>query len=302
MSNGSVLAFNPVPKQANAASSCGDDEISVCTLSECRDSAGTAMRLTSRDSRQFIFIYSGSGSVELDGNTVEVRPGFSLSVPSGAICILRIGATGDGICLKIRDHYFRSQIVSMLPILAQHGAPYWQLYHTPQLFDDLAGDCKRDRRDTLMREMLAARRRIGLGCDPAVASYMLIILFEPHLIASQRHLDPDGAHHVRTSARGVVLEFKNLVEQNFTRHLQVHDYCDLLKVTPRRLSYLCTLVMGMKPLALIHERVILQAKRELMVSGKPVGTIAGELGFADVGYFSRFVKQHTGMSPVEFRR
>jgi AraC family transcriptional regulator, transcriptional activator of pobA len=48
--------------------------------------------------------------------------------------------------------------------------------------------------------------------------------------------------------------------------------------------------------------LILEAKRELSSSRKPVGAIAAALGFADVGYFSRFVKQHTGKSPNAFRR
>jgi AraC family transcriptional activator of pobA len=58
----------------------------------------------------------------------------------------------------------------------------------------------------------------------------------------------------------------------------------------------------MTPLALIHERLILETKRELLLSEKSVGAIAAALGFADVGYFSRFVKQHTGKSPIALRR
>jgi AraC-like DNA-binding protein len=59
---------------------------------------------------------------------------------------------------------------------------------------------------------------------------------------------------------------------------------------------------GIKPLTLIHERLVLQAERELLYSGKTVGTIATVLGFRDVAYFSRFIKQHTGRSPIELRR
>jgi AraC family transcriptional regulator, transcriptional activator of pobA len=122
------------------------------------------------------------------------------------------------------------------------------------------------------------------------------------LSAAKQPHDLSMESHAQMSARGIVHEFRNLVEQNFTRHLQVHDYCALLNVTPRRLSHLCTQAMSVKPLALIHERLILEAKRELLSSRKPIGAIAAALGFGDVGYFSRFVKQHTGKSPIALRR
>jgi AraC family transcriptional activator of pobA len=52
---------------------------------------------------------------------------------------------------------------------------------------------------------------------------------------------------------------------------------------------------------LISDRVIIEAKRQLYLSGKSVKEVAFELGFADEFYFSRFFKKNTGVSPVTFR-
>src|SRR5271154_6968795 len=68
----------------------GDREICVRTLSECRDATDPELRLTSRDSRQLIFVYSGAGSIELDGSAFDVRPGTAIAVPSGTLCTLRL--------------------------------------------------------------------------------------------------------------------------------------------------------------------------------------------------------------------
>jgi AraC family transcriptional activator of pobA len=280
----------------------GDGEICVRTFSECRDATDPALRLTSSDSRQLIFVYSGAGAIELNGTAFDVRPGTTIAVPSGTLCTLRLEPHAQGICLKIRDAYFRSQVLASLPALAQTSGPYWQTHYTPIVFNDLVDDSKHARRKEVMRELMATRKRFGLDCDPAVAAYMLVIMFEVQLRAAKQPRDPSMESHAQMSARGLVHEFRSLIEQNFTRHLQVHDYCALLKVTPRRLSQLCTQAMSAKPLALIHERLILEAKRELLSSRKPVGAIAAALGFADVGYFSRFVKQHTGKSPNALRR
>jgi AraC family transcriptional regulator, transcriptional activator of pobA len=280
----------------------GDGEICVRTFSECRNATDPELCFTSNDSRQLIFVYSGAGAVELDGTAFDVRPGTTIAVPSGTLCTLRVEPRAEGVCLKIRDTYFRSQVIAALPALAQTGSPYWQAHYTPIVFNDLVDDSKRARRNEMMRELMATRKRFGLGCDPAVAAYMVVIMFEVQLSAANQPRDPGMESHAQMSARGLVHEFRSLIEQNFTRHLQVHDYCALLKVTPRRLSQLCTQALSAKPLALIHERMFLEAKRELSSSRKTVGAIAAALGFGDVGYFSRFVKQHTGKSPNAFRR
>ena len=45
-----------------------------------------------------------------------------------------------------------------------------------------------------------------------------------------------------------------------------------------------------------------EARRELIYTPRTVGTISDSLGFADPGYFTRFFKRLTGVSPKDFRR
>lgn len=57
----------------------------------------------------------------------------------------------------------------------------------------------------------------------------------------------------------------------------------------------------MTPMAVINARLVLEAKRELAHSRQSIKAIAHDLGFSDVGYFSRFFRKHTRLSPSEFR-
>jgi AraC family transcriptional activator of pobA len=307
LSNTSALSVRPLsvrqaPQDGDAGAATASGEICVRTFSEYREDTSAELRLTLRDSQQWIFVYSGAGSIDLDGATFAVRSGTVIAVPSGTVCILRLDPRSEGICLRVRDAYFQSQVVTAVPALAQGTTPYWEAYYTPIVFNELTGDFNRKHRDKLRRELLTARERIGLGCDAAVAGYMLVIMFETQLIAARRPPGPGVRSDAQTGARGLVMEFRSLIEQHFLRHLQVLDYCTLLDVTPRRLSQLCAEAMGTKPLTLIHNRLVLEAKRELLYSRKSVAAIAAALGFEDVCYFSRFVKQHTGKTPIEFRR
>ena len=52
---------------------------------------------------------------------------------------------------------------------------------------------------------------------------------------------------------------------------------------------------------LIRERLVKQAKWELLHTLKPVKQVASELGFDDEFYFSRLFKRATGCAPTFFR-
>jgi AraC family transcriptional activator of pobA len=279
-----------------------DDDVTAFSISERLAHGPTELGLTAPDQRQFVFLYAGGGSIELDGTVFVLRPGATVSVPSGAFCVLRLQGHSEGICLGIRDAYFRSHVITAVPAVLQAGDRYWRAYYTPIVFNDFTGDAHRSRRDDMMRELTGTRRRLGLGCDPAVAAYMLVIMFEPHLLATRQSAPPTSLTTVQTSAPSLLLEFRNLIELHFLRHLQVHDYCEILKVTPRRLAQACRATTGQTPLSLIHDRIVLEAKRELRCSRKSISEIASALGFEDLGYFSRFIKQRTGQTPLSFRR
>jgi YesN/AraC family two-component response regulator len=52
---------------------------------------------------------------------------------------------------------------------------------------------------------------------------------------------------------------------------------------------------------MIAERIVIEAKRELYLTNKPVKTIAFELGYDDEYYFSRFFKNNADVSPQLYR-
>ena len=59
---------------------------------------------------------------------------------------------------------------------------------------------------------------------------------------------------------------------------------------------------GGSALDLVHERVLLEARRLLAYTEMPVARIAGELGFEDAAYFSRLFARKVGLAPAAYRR
>ncbi len=99
----------------------------------------------------------------------------------------------------------------------------------------------------------------------------------------------------------IVREFNYLVEGHYTRHHDVAFYAAKLNRSPKTLSNLFSLASERKPLTIIHDRIMLHARRQIVYTKLSIKEIAYGLGFEDIQTFSRFFKNRQGMSPVQYR-
>ena len=88
-----------------------------------------------------------------------------------------------------------------------------------------------------------------------------------------------------------------------TRKLQpsVASLAAELGISATQLNRLCRAQLGRGALELLHERMALEAQRQLAYTTLSVKRIGLELGFADPGYFTRFFQRLCGMSPTAWR-
>lgn len=93
-----------------------------------------------------------------------------------------------------------------------------------------------------------------------------------------------------------------LVELHFRQERQVQFYAGLLNKSPKTISNVFASYSKKKPIQIIHERVILEAKRLFTYTNKSVKEIANELGFEDAANFSSFFKNHTDQNPSDFKK
>lgn len=52
---------------------------------------------------------------------------------------------------------------------------------------------------------------------------------------------------------------------------------------------------------MINQRLLLEAKRDLVYTTMTITQVSDSLGFSEPAYFSRFFKRGTGQSPKQFR-
>lgn len=140
---------------------------------------------------------------------------------------------------------------------------------------------------------------IGLAQHELLVSYLKIILItasrlkaaeEPALLPAELPNEPF-----------ILQTLKQAIEQHFREKHAPSDYADLLSITPKALARLTKAHFNKTLSDLIAERIIMEAKRELYLTNKPVKEIAYSLGYEDEHYFSRFFKNNADVSPQLYR-
>ncbi|MGE8514863.1 MAG: helix-turn-helix domain-containing protein [Chryseobacterium culicis] len=98
--------------------------------------------------------------------------------------------------------------------------------------------------------------------------------------------------------------------RDFSRHLEIHfrekhnvaEYADLLHIAPKTLTHKFKSLNLDSPNQFIINRILLEAKRLLFYTDKPVKEIAYTLGYEDPAYFNRLFTNKTGSTPANFKK
>lgn len=92
------------------------------------------------------------------------------------------------------------------------------------------------------------------------------------------------------------------LETHFHESREVAYYAGRLNITPKYLNIVTRRVTGHPVKHLINEYVVLQLKVALSTSKKSAKELSWEYNFADLSFFCRYFKQHTGMTPLQFMK
>lgn len=259
---------------------------------------GCERELTSRTCRQYLFFHSGSGEVSLAGASHPLTAGTHAAIPNGVAARIRIDPGSRGILLATPETFLRSRV---LPVLFVPSPEHWRRYGVPFVGRLTDGEANAALRDRMLEDLEHAAERLGGFCDAAVVAYAFVVMGSAPSKSSVPQPVADRAPSDLAPAQ-LVMRFRELIETSFKSHITIEEYAQQLAVTPVRLARACKSTTNRTPLALIQERIIVEAKGELSYSQRSVAEIAYSLGFTDAAYFNRFFKQQTGEPPLQYRR
>lgn len=140
--------------------------------------------------------------------------------------------------------------------------------------------------------------RYGEEHNVVLEALFLLLLVKIYRGLASAKENPDSTPDRRQS---LFNRFQELLDTHLHRTRLVADYAEMLSVTPTHLSRSIRPICGRTAGEIIHDRVMLAAKRELVFSDKSVAQIGYELQFSTPSYFTRFFAQQEGETPRRFR-
>ncbi len=97
-------------------------------------------------------------------------------------------------------------------------------------------------------------------------------------------------------------DFSLLVDLNFKQEHSVTYYAERLGLSPKSITKHFQKNGSASPSDYIKNRVLLEAKRQLIYTDDSVKQIAYDLGFNDPAYFTRFFTKSAQKSPLQFKK
>ncbi len=240
---------------------------------------------------QLVIVLAGPVGIRLDEQRLAGRSPVMAIVPAGVVHSFQFGPQTHGYVLTLNAHWFGKQELE----LAQ---AYQSLFATPRVVTFAAADMEALRMDVLLNELMTEFRKPDGPQSPVTGWLMRSVIWR-----LAQHLTSAGlGQAMNAPGDAMFLRFRTLLEEHFLEHWQVGQYAQQLAMSVERLNRLCQQRAGKSAFALVQERMLREACRRLVYVVMPVSQLAYELGFADAGYFCRFFRRHSGVSPNQYRK
>lgn len=265
-----------------------------------------AFKITSFDSGSFdhiqrfnyysiVWLKEGAGLLRSDFNEYEISGSTMMFFTPYQPFMLKGDEGIKGVALHFHPDFFC--IYHHDKEVSCNGILFNNIYKPPYIKVDEAANAEFSH---LIEQIKNEIKNAGLSQYELLVSYLKIFMIKAVRIKSSQN--PELAKATADHKEPFVLQqLMDHIEENFHKEHQPGYYASLLNMTPKALGRVTKQHFNKTLTNLIAERIIIEAKRELYLTYKPVKTIAYELGFVDEFYFSRYFKNHTDVSPQLYR-
>jgi AraC family transcriptional regulator, transcriptional activator of pobA len=242
------------------------------------------------DLDQLLFIRHGSGTMQVDGQELPIRAPAVLLAPATVVHGFQFARGTRGFVVTAAQPLIRALQTREPELRRVFASPACIGLSTPVA---AAADLE-TLIDRLRRETVWDAPANRLAAEAWLAAVMIATL---RLLPEE----PCGGSLRRGPVATLVDRFRDLLDERCRSGWSVARYARQLAVSPGKLRAACLAISGKPPRQLLHERVLLEARRALTYTDLTVAQTAYQLGFSDPGYFSRFFSTHAGESPQAFR-
>ncbi|WP_027420673.1 helix-turn-helix domain-containing protein [Crocinitomix catalasitica] len=168
-----------------------------------------------------------------------------------------------------------------------HGLPHFKISKEVLFFNLI---------DQISKEM----DRDSIAQHEVLVAFLKVFLIEA--LRQKKEFDANIVPRISDGQSEILQNLVDAIEKKYSELHSPSEYADILCVSPKTLAGVVKKYLNQTPSILISNRIIIEAKRELYLTSKPLKQIAANLGYDDEFYFSRFFKKKVGVSPDVYRK
>ena len=241
---------------------------------------------------QLVFVFSGPVNITLDDEHHQGAAPVVAVVPPGVVHSFRFGPDTEGFVLTLNTRWPTEGDMELVDA-------YRLLFAEPRILSLAPTATANPGLGAVLNELITEFRQPDGPRSPVTGWLARAAIWR-----LTRWLEQAGQNTARSGPlhSNDLMRFRLLVETHFTEHWDVARYSSKLGLTPERLSRICRQQANASAFEIIQDRLLREACRRLIYVVVPVSKLAYELGFADPGYFCRFFKRRTGLSPNQYRK
>lgn len=237
---------------------------------------------------QFLLMTGGSCTLQVDTETHTLKAPAVVTLPRGFVHGFDFSTDTDGWVISVADDYAAE-------IARTHENAAAGLMQ-PSVLRLTRATVAAHRLEERCSEIDSEFRWSAMGRVAAITAHLQLLFLA---LARLRHEHERDLVAVSEDA-ALFGRFRALVEKGYREHQSLTRYMRALGVSEKRLAAVCRAAVDRTPLELIHDRLIVEAKRSLLYTSMSISEVAYSLGFEDPAYFSRFFARQTGVSPRDF--
>ena len=235
---------------------------------------------------QLLYVHKGRAQVEIEGQQHVLEQSAIQVIPPLCVHGFQFSPDVDGYVLTLAAPLvaqLQAQLGGSLSAL-QRAASYpagKDRHYLNNLFSVLQSEYAgaRPARDMLLQSLIS----------------VLLVWVTRQVIARRE------ARQLPQRGREYLSLFNQRVEILFRQQPAVEQLAHQVGISVAHLNSICRELAGQSALQIIHQRLLLEAKRHLIYTPMTISEVADSLGFADPAYFARFFRRLTGTSPSAFR-
>ena len=243
----------------------------------------------SHDFYLLMIFTEGSGSHKIDSESYLIKPGSVFFMSPAEVHSWKLNDDTDGYILFFNSSFYlmdlRSSDLRDLPFFRSENKIRQGLLHARELSKIIP----------VIKTMINESISDSVNQKKILRSYLDILLLK----FDQLFKTSDKGTSTNSS---LVPKLETLIEQHFKDHLPTLFYASRLNISLSQLNITTNHLLNRSVNDMIHERIIVEAKRLLLYSDLTISQISDELNYKDNSYFSRFFKKITNSTPEQFRK